>query len=654
MKAYQQLTVWTSLRRHFVHWSGKPPVEMALHCLGAALAAFVLAGATAANTWLPLPICLGAALGLGLPSFSAYLGGCLGYAVFWGVGTAIEPVAAGLLVEAGLCIFSDPDARRNPWVYAGGVTAFVALVGFLFLLEQRFAPVMVWKCMVRLAVACGGSLCFLSVLEGERRLCCLAGLACLCAGACAVAPMELPLGLVMAAALSFSLLDTALALPGAVFCGLAIDISWGQGCATAVLALGALCGKHRLWPVRLGLWLAGILAGVLLTGSSSLMLASAILGGALGRVLPVHRLLDTGMAFHMEQNQRLLAAAGLLDQLRQCLEPSARVQADPETAAVFDQAAERVCRMCSLWDSCWNQNVQETVDSLNRAAPAMMTRGKALREDLPALFSNRCRHLEGFLTAVNRELDDLSCRRQCRSRVRESREILAHQYGVLARALGQEPVSQEPGCRFLPEVGFRSYGRREDTVSGDRGATFRVGNMFYLILCDGMGTGPGAAGEACAAIGILRTLLQAGAEPREALELLNGIYILRDDGGFATVDLVQADLSVGDGMLWKWGGAPSYLRGRDTLEKIGTASPPPGIGTGEGYRPTGTKLPLSRGEMVVLTSDGAGGEAAERFLRQYGGQSPKELAAGVVNCSDTGTEDDATAAVLVLRPKTLG
>lgn len=69
MKAYQQLTVWTSLRRHFVHWSGKPPVEMALHCLGAALAAFVLAGATAASTWLPLPICLGAALGLGLPSF---------------------------------------------------------------------------------------------------------------------------------------------------------------------------------------------------------------------------------------------------------------------------------------------------------------------------------------------------------------------------------------------------------------------------------------------------------------------------------------------------------------------------------------------------------------------------------------------------------
>ena len=36
-------------------------------------------------------------------------------------------------------------------------------------------------------------------------------------------------------------------------------------------------------------------------------------------------------------------------------------------------------------------------EALNRAAPAMMTRGKALREDLPPAFAENCRHLEGLL-----------------------------------------------------------------------------------------------------------------------------------------------------------------------------------------------------------------------------------------------------------------
>lgn len=653
MKANLQPVRWPGIGQRLKHWSGRPGVEAALHFLAALAVGFGLAGGTAAGSWLPLPICLAAALGLGLPSFGAYLGGCVGYVLFRGGNGALEPMAVGLLVEAGMCVFSDQSPMKNPLVCAGTVTAFTALVGFLFLLEQRFVPAMVWRWGLRLLTAFGGTLCFHGALEERSTLARLTALACLGGGLCALRPVGLPLGAVLACALAASALHTELALPTAVVCGLALDLCWGEGCATAILALGALAAQGGWWLLRLALWLTAILAGVLLTGSSSLLLAAAILGGLLCRLIPSRWLLDRELALGMQEDQRLLAAAGLLDQLGQCLEPDRRPQADPETAAVFDQAAERVCRMCSLWDECWNQNARETVEALDRAAPAMMTRGKALREDLPALFSNRCRHLEGFLTAVNRELDDLSCRRQCRSRIRESRRILARQYGVLAHALGRRLPEQECSLRFRPEVGFRSQGRREDTVSGDRGATFRVGQFFYLLLCDGMGTGPAAAAEAGAAIGILRTLLQAGTLPSEALELLNGIYILRDDGGFATVDLLRADLVSGEAVLWKWGGAPSYVKRRGEVEKLGTASLPPGLGTEESNLPEETTLSLSRGEMVVLTSDGAGGEAAERFMRQYSGASPKELAAGVVSCSSARGEDDQTAAVLTLHPRTL-
>ena len=47
-------------------------------CGAAALAGFVLAGARLGAVQLPLAVALTAALGLGLPAFSAYAGSCVG------------------------------------------------------------------------------------------------------------------------------------------------------------------------------------------------------------------------------------------------------------------------------------------------------------------------------------------------------------------------------------------------------------------------------------------------------------------------------------------------------------------------------------------------------------------------------------------------
>lgn len=651
MKSQMKTAVWQNLLQRLIRWGGTPLVEQVLHCLAALAAGFILAGASAAGSFLPLPIALAAGLGLGLPAFAAYAGGCVGYVVFWGVETAMEPMAAGLLVEACACIFGDQLSKKNRWFGPGCAMLFTALVGFLFLLEQRFAPAMLWRYVLRIAVAGGGAFCFRRALGGAGQLCRLVFLACLCAGLCAVRPVGLPLGLVAGCLLAAASVDTALALPVGALCGLALDISWGGGCATAVLLLCALAcqGVKRQLP-RLGLWLGCALLGTLLTGTDYIFLVAALPGALLAQFLPGERLFGLAPAVRSKTEQRLQMAAGLLEQLSLCLAQAKPIQPDPETAAVFDRAADRVCRLCSLWDTCWGEDLQATCDALNQAAPAMMGRGKAQRDDLPAVFVNRCRHMEGFLNAVNHELDDLSCRRQYRSRLRESREVLARQYRALSQALSYEPPEEAVTCRFQPELGFRSQGRRGDSLSGDQGASFQWGRWYFVLLCDGMGTGRGAAAEACAAIQVLKTLLQSGVKPAEAMQLLNGIYILRDDGGFSTVDLLQADLTTGEARLYKWGAAPSYLKRRGAVEKIGTASPPPGLGVGEAHHPEGARLSLSRGEMLVLVSDGAGGEPAERFIRQYSGLSPKELAAGVVSCSQAQGDDDRTAAVLALRP----
>ncbi len=652
MKVQMRPAAVQAVRQKLLRWTGHRAVELALRTLGALAVGFVLAGAKAAEGLLPLSVCFAGALGLGLPSFGAYIGGCLGYVAFFGPDAAVEPMAVGLLVEACLCIFGEELDREHPWFAPGCVMLFSALVGVLFLLQNRLWSRLLWRYLLKIAVAGLGTWGFRKSLDPNRSGGDLLLPVCLTAGLCALQPVGFPLGLVAGCAMAAAAAGTPMGLTAAALFGLAMDISWGGSCCTAVLILAAFCSRWQTGRLRqLALWLTAAALGVPVTGSHSLLLAGAMLGVVLSPLIPAERWFGVTPRSLFSPDPRLALASGLLSQIGQCLTILPMERPDPETNAVFDQAAERVCRHCGLWEQCWETEIESTCEALERAAPAMMTRGKALREDLPPAFVERCRYMEGFLTAVNRELEDLSCRRQYRSRLRESRQVLAEQYAVLSQAMAKQRPDGPVTLRFQPELGFRSLSRREEGLSGDRGASFRVGNRFYLILCDGMGTGPAANGEAGAAIGILRTLLQSGVPSGEALNFLNGVYILRDDGGFATVDLLQADLTTGEAELFKWGSAPSYLKKKGKTEKIGTASPPPGVGVGEEYRPEGEKLSLGKGELLVLVSDGAGGEVAEHFIRQYGGSSPKELASGIVNCSKARGEDDRTAAVVALRPR---
>lgn len=649
MKTNLRSQAWSALRQQLRRYSGKPVLEQAARAICAMVAGFFLAGFRISGSVLPLPICLAASFGLSVSSFGAYVGGCLGYLAFYPF-YAAEPMAAGLLVQAALCIFGDQLPKHDRWFVVGCAMAFTALVGFLFLLEQRFLARMVWRYLLRVAVAGGGTLCFRVALQEKHRLCRMILLACICAGLCAVTPVGMPLGAIGACMLACAGTFADMSLSAAALCGLALDLSWAPGGATAVFMLAALLCRGKSRVLRMMIWLSCVFAGVLFLGTDPLLLAAAIIGAPLSLLLPAEKIFGDALPAVADADTRLSAASDLLRCIGQCLKSGHKDRPDPEMAAVFDQAADRVCRVCGGWDRCWNECVTQTVEELESAAPAMMTRGRALRSDLPSTFTERCCHIDGFLTAVNRELDDLGCRRQCRSRIRESRQILAYQYEVLAGALRETAPKWERTMRYRPEVGYRSEEAPKQQVSGDRGVTFRVGKFFYLILCDGMGTGAAADGEAGAAISVLRELLQAQVQPFDAMHMLNSIYLLRDDGGFATVDLVQADLTTGEAELLKWGAASSYLKRKNSVEKLGTATPPPGVGIGEEYQPEVMKLSLARGEMLVLLSDGAETQAAERFLRQYGGASPRELAFGLIS-AQTKTDDDRTAAVLMLRQR---
>ena len=80
---------------------------------------------------------------------------------------------------------------------------------------------------------------------------------------------------------------------------------------------------------------------------------------------------------------------------------------------------------------------------------------------------------------------------------------VAQQYGMLSRYLQRVadglPVQLSPGqIRYRVAVSVRS--REKERTDGDRCAAFPgVGPRFYILLCDGMGTGAPAAVQACRA-----------------------------------------------------------------------------------------------------------------------------------------------------------
>ena len=207
---------------------------------------------------------------------------------------------------------------------------------------------------------------------------------------------------------------------------------------------------------------------------------------------------------------------------------------------------------------------------------------------------------------------------------------------------------QPDAPRYRAVTGICTAGRHGAAANGDRGACFPgPRNDYYVLLCDGMGTGEPAAGLSADCVHLLGDLLRAGVAPLDALRILNGTYLLRGDGCFSTVDLLHIDLTSGEAELLKWGAAPSYLRCGDTVKKLGTASLPPGVGVGGDHAPERYRLSLRGGEMLVLVSDGAGD--AESAVAGFAGDSPRELAALLI--AGLPAEDDMTAVAVALAPR---
>lgn len=435
--------------------------------------------------------------------------------------------------------------------------------------------------------------------------------------------------------------------------------------------------------------------------------------------------------------KKLEATAAAFRTLYESLRGSFRVpENDNDVAAVFDRAACRVCRTCSLRSSCWERDYVTTFNALNDATAPMLERGRGVASDYPRYFADRCLHFPAFVEAVNQELTALLYRRQYNSRIRESRAAVCRQYGELSALLGTaaaelsrelipDPAGNQKLRRHLALLGLEmetavyrdEYGRLRaelkgegcqtldtpeelaalsdllgvptraeageesltliqleplmavagvaarkkdgETVSGDAGTYFkREDGTLYVLLCDGMGSGPGAGRESSLAVPPAGAVPDGGGGdgPRPGHTEFCPGPSGRGGGGFTTVDLLQVDLFTGEGAVYKLGAAPTYVRRGSSVRRIAGSSLPAGLAPSEHAVPDHTRLRLEAGDCVLMVSDGIAGTGDDAWVRErlakFDGESPKELARSLITDSPEGATDDRTALVVRIARRT--
>ena len=193
----------------------------------------------------------------------------------------------------------------------------------------------------------------------------------------------------------------------------------------------------------------------------------------------------------------------------------------------------------------------------------------------------RCRKAGRVLTELRRAQEQLRAIQADRQRQREYREAVVQQYSFLQESLHtlSDALSHRDRIgKAVYDPVVSVWGNRTGSRNADRCVQFAgIRNRYYIILCDGMGTGPEAVKEAKTALMHLQKLLTCGFPAEHALQSLNSLCALRDRAGAVTVDLAEVELDTGKAAIYKWGAAPSYLLTATGAEKLGGVSVPPGL-----------------------------------------------------------------------------
>lgn len=217
---------------------------------------------------------------------------------------------------------------------------------------------------------------------------------------------------------------------------------------------------------------------------------------------------------------------------------------------------------------------------------------------------------------------------------------------------GKARLVMESAPSFRIECSRTGCPKKGEELCGDTVSFFSgEGGYFYALISDGMGSGKTAASCSRLASVFLEKLLEAGADRRSALSLLNSFLASRDEEVFATVDLFEADLYTGKGIMVKAGAAPSFILREGNCSALHSETAPAGI-----IRDIGAEqlsFDMKDGDTLIMLSDGVAEvpeyhETVSRVLSSASNCTTAMMADKLLSESvkQTGRRDDMSVCVI--------
>ena len=183
---------------------------------------------------------------------------------------------------------------------------------------------------------------------------------------------------------------------------------------------------------------------------------------------------------------------------------------------------------------------------------------------------------------------------------------------------------------------------------GDSHSFTRLGgDRFMLALCDGMGSGDGAADASGTAIELVESFFRAGLDSMSAVECVNKFLTLNECERFSTLDITVIDLNTGSAEIIKLSAPPTVIRASSGVKAVSGSSLP--MGVFESVSCSHTSIMLGQGDEVIMTTDGVTDVLGSEGIIAAASTvcpDPKARANGILGCAQSvrkdGLSDDGT------------
>lgn len=276
---------------------------------------------------------------------------------------------------------------------------------------------------------------------------------------------------------------------------------------------------------------------------------------------------------------------------------------------IFDRVRSRVCAGCSLFDGCKSQ--EENVNHFGKIWNTMEEEGYCDISNMPSGFGQFCLRAERFLNEFGHIYELYKQDALSSGAAKSSRNIMARQYSEISNVielLSQEIEMGEDSCDegeklYYPKVTVRTETKSGYGVSGDTVIYFERNNRFFVILCDGMGSGGDAMHQSRLTARLFEKFLKAGFDKGTSLRMINSALMLKaDQESFSTVDILEIDTKTGECEFLKVGSAQSFIKKKREIGIISSKSLPVGILENIEVKPL--KCRVEDGDIILMVTDG--------------------------------------------------